>query len=37
MVQKKIPPTPENFKSFAGVLAKDDEWDIIEEILEKAR
>jgi predicted CopG family antitoxin len=27
----------EDFKSFAGVLAKDDEWDEIEEILEKTR
>jgi predicted CopG family antitoxin len=27
----------ENFKSFAGVLAEDDEWDDIEKILEKAR
>lgn len=26
-----------DFKSFAGVLAEDDEWDDIENILEKAR
>ena len=27
----------ENFKSLAGVLSEDDEWDDIEKILEKAR
>ena len=27
----------EDFKSYAGVLAEDEEWDEIEELLEKAR
>ena len=27
----------DDYKSYAGVLAKDEEWDEIEEILEKAR
>ena len=34
---KKDTNDEEDFKSFAGVLAEDDEWDKIEKILEKAR
>lgn len=34
---KKDPNDEEDFKSFAGVLAEDDEWDKIEKILEEAR
>jgi predicted CopG family antitoxin len=34
---KKDTTENEDFKSFAGVLAADDEWDTIENILETAR